>query len=165
MTDRTNQVIKRMLSWKHACCYSPYRMLMSEMGITRMPTNISATAKDRRKKLVAFCSFFSSDTAMITRMFPPMVSRMMISISSAGQFFSLIASLAMPWLEDEAEERLMLGSVPNRLWFRLMVVFPGQVIQPLISTEAVVELKPPISGPAGAPILKQLHFYLLVTSW
>lgn len=157
--------MKRMLSWEHACCYSPYRMLMSEMGITKMPTNMSATAKERRKKLVAFCSFFSSDTAMITRMFPPMVSKMMMSISSAGQFFSWVASLAMPWLEDEVEEKLMLELVPNRLWFRLLVVFLGQFIQPLMSTEAVVELKPPISGPAGAPILKQLHFYLLVTSW
>lgn len=125
---------------------------MSETGITRMPTNMSATAKDRRKKLVAFCSFFSSDTAIITRMFPPMVSRMMMSIRSAGQFFSLMACLAMPGLEDEVEDRLVLGSFQNRLWFRLMVVFPGHVIQPLMSTEAVVELKTPISGPAGAPI-------------
>lgn len=160
MTGRTYQAIRIMLIWEHACCYSPYRMLMSEMGITRMPTNMSATAKDRRKKLVAFCSFFSSDTAIITRMFPPMVSRMMMSMRSAGQFFSLITSLAIPWLEDEAEERLALESVQNRLWFRLMVVFPGQVTQPLMSKEAVVELKPPISGPARAPILKQLDFCL-----
>lgn len=165
MRGRTNQVIRRMLSWEHACCYSPYRMLMSEMGITRMPTNMSATAKDRRKKLVAFCNFFSSDTAIITRMFPPMVSRMMMSMSSAGQFFSLIIWLSKLWLEDEVEERLVLGSVSCRLWFRLMVVFWGQVIQPLMSTEAVVKLKPPRSGPAGAPILKRLNFYLLVTSW
>lgn len=135
---------------EHACGNSPYRTLMSEMGITRMPTNMSATAKDLRKKLVAFCSFFSSDTAMMTRMFPPMVSRMMMSISSAGQFFSLFVFFG---LEDEVEERLDPGSLQNRLWFKLTVVFPGQVIQPLMSTEAVVALKLPRSGPAGAPIL------------
>lgn len=106
---------------------------MSEIGITRMPTNMSATAKDRRKKLVAFCSFFSSDTARITRMFPPMVSRMMMSISSAGQFFTL-SGLPVGTVEDRPTARLV------RLWFRLVVVFPGQLIQPLMSTEAVVEL-------------------------
>ncbi|KAJ8407153.1 hypothetical protein AAFF_G00288290, partial [Aldrovandia affinis] len=56
-------------------------MLIREMGMTRMPTSMSATASERRKKLVAFCSFFSSDTAKMTRMFPPMVRKMMMRIS------------------------------------------------------------------------------------
>lgn len=56
------------------------------MGITRSPTNRSATARDSRKKLVAFCSFLSSDTARMTRMFPPIVGMMTIMISRAAHF-------------------------------------------------------------------------------
>lgn len=67
----------------------PYRTAMSDTGMTRIPTSMSATAKDIRKKFVAFCNFFSKDTAIITSMFPPMVSRMMTKIKRAGQFFSL----------------------------------------------------------------------------
>lgn len=133
--------------------YSPYRILISEMGITSMPTNISATAKDRKKKFVAFCSFFSSDTARITRIFPPTVNTMMTNMRSAGQFFSLITSLATRCVEDTVEEKLAWGSDRSRLWFRLMVVLLGQVIQALRSREAVVEPKLPSNGPPGAPMV------------
>lgn len=79
-------------------------MLMREMGMTKMPTSMSATASERRKKLVAFWSFFSSDTAKITKIFPPIVKKMITSIKRAGQFFSFITSLSTPWGDDEEEE-------------------------------------------------------------
>lgn len=55
------------------------------MGMTNTPTSRSATAKDIRKKLVAFWSFLSNDTARMTRMFPPMVGMMTKTISNAAQ--------------------------------------------------------------------------------
>lgn len=64
----------------------PYRIVTRAMGITRTPTNRSATASDIRKKLVAFCSFLSRETARMTRMFPPMVGMMTVTISRAAQF-------------------------------------------------------------------------------
>lgn len=55
------------------------------MGMTNTPTSRSATAKDMRKKLVAFWSFLSNDTARMTRMFPPIVGMMTKRISNAAQ--------------------------------------------------------------------------------
>ena len=145
---------------------SPYRMLMSEMGMTRMPTSMSATASERRKKLVAFCSFFSSDTARITRMFPPIVRKMMMRMSSAGQFFSFIASRSTTPLAPGPTpsgpvgycDRLASGSAQTApVWFRRVMVeeLPGHAaIQPATSREAVVDLNPPRRGPTpwGLPI-------------
>lgn len=64
-------------------------MLISETGMTRKPTSMSATARERKKKLVAFCSFLSRDTARMSRMLPTTVKKMTIKMSRAGQFFSL----------------------------------------------------------------------------
>lgn len=61
---------------------------MRAMGITKSPTNKSATASDIRKKFVAFWSFLSSHTARMTRMFPPIVGMITITISKAAQFSS-----------------------------------------------------------------------------
>lgn len=68
---------------------SPYNMVTRARGITRTPTSRSATASDMRKKLVALCSFFSRETARMTRMFPPMVGMMTMMISRAAQFSSV----------------------------------------------------------------------------
>lgn len=68
-------------------------MLMSAAGMTRTPTSRSATASERRKKLVALCSFFSRDTASITKIFPPTVKKMMTKIIKADQFFPLFQQL------------------------------------------------------------------------
>lgn len=66
---------------------------MSAVGMTRTPTSRSATARERRKKLVALCSFFSKDTASITKIFPPTVKKMMTRMIKAGQFFPLLMQL------------------------------------------------------------------------
>ena len=126
-----------------------------------MPTSMSATASERRKKLVAFCSFFSSDTARMTRMFPPMVRKMMTRIRSAGQFFSFMGSREMVWASTE---RLPPESAPWRLWFRLTDAFPGQATHPPyrpISSEAVVEPNPPSRGPLWPPIIGECPCLLL----
>lgn len=89
-------IVHGIKQFEKPCVNSPYRMLMSEMGMTKMPTSMSATARERRKKFVAFCSFFSSDTARITKIFPPIVRKIITRISRAGQFFSFITSLSTP---------------------------------------------------------------------
>lgn len=74
---------------------SPYKMVTRARGITRTPTSRSATASDMRKKLVALCSFLSSETARMTRMFPPMVGTMTMMISRAAQFSSVPGAAAV----------------------------------------------------------------------
>lgn len=141
---------------------------MREIGMTRMPTSMSATASDRKKKLVAFWSFFSSETARITRMLPPIVSAMMTSMSSAGQFLSLIAACETDcWERLESKPLAMAAPLPltptpiphgQELWFRsreLLLLLPGQAIQPPTSKEEVVEPKPPRRAPPGPPILER----------
>lgn len=128
---------------------------MRDMGMTRMPTSMSATASDLRKKLVAFCSFFSKDTARITRMFPPMVSAMMTSISSAGQFFSFIAVLVTESWVKLSTPPLMAAAPPppppppprpspnDRVWLRSRELLLSQAIRFPSSRDEVVVLKPP----------------------
>ena len=128
--------------------HPPYSTLMSETGMTRMPTSMSATASERRKKFVAFCSFFSRDTARMTRMFPPMVRRMMTRISRAGQFFSFMVILGSVWL-----------------WLRLTEVFPCQAVSTPswhVSSEVVVEPKPTDIGLLGLPFIRVQISLLLV---
>lgn len=139
-------------------------MLMREMGMTRMPTSMSATASDLRKKLVAFWSFFSRDTARITRMFPPIVSAMMTSMSSAGQFFSFITvlvtdswvKLSTPALMAAAPPLLPPSPIPHgRVWLRSRGLLLGQAIRPPTSREDVVVLNPPRRVLACPPIPKR----------
>lgn len=73
---------------------SLYKMVTRASGITRTPTSRSATASDMRKKLVALCSFFSRETARMTRMFPPMVGMMTMRISRAAQLSSVPGAAA-----------------------------------------------------------------------
>lgn len=103
----------------------PYSTAMSDTGMTRIPTSMSATAKDIRKKFVAFCNFFSKDTAIITSMLPPMVSRMMTKIKRAGQFFSLTDIR-----ETSPFSEALRGSDVGKLWFRVKLVLKDQAIRP-----------------------------------
>ncbi|TRZ04620.1 hypothetical protein HGM15179_012931 [Zosterops borbonicus] len=98
---------------------------MSDTGMTRIPTSMSATASDIRKKFVAFCNFFSKDTAIITNMFPPMVSRMTTRIRRAGQFFSL-----MDIRETSPFSEELRGSDVGKLWFRVKLLLKDQAIRP-----------------------------------
>lgn len=131
---------------------------MREMGMTRIPTSMSATASDLRKKLVAFWSFFSNDTASITRMLPPIVSAMMIRISSAGQFFSLIIVLVTDVWVKLSRPALMAATPPpptfphDRVWFTSMGLLLGHTIRPPTSKEEVVVPNPPRRTLAGPPI-------------
>lgn len=136
---------------------------MRDMGMTRMPTSMSATASDLRKKLVAFCSFFSRDTARITRMLPPMVSAMMTSMSSAGQFFSFIAVLVTePWVKLSTPALMAAAPTPppprprpsDRVWLRSRELLLSQAIRLPTSREEVVVLKPPSRVLAAPSILK-----------
>lgn len=140
---------------------------MRDIGMTRMPTSMSATASDLRKKLVAFWSFFSRDTARITRILPPMVSAMMTRISSAGQFFSFITvlvtdswvKLSTPALMAAAPPLLPPSPIPHgRVWFRSRGLGLGHAIRPPSSSEDVVVLKPPRRVLAGPPIPKSNPF-------
>lgn len=98
------------------------------MGITSNPTSRSATARDIRKKLVAFWSFLSSDTARMTRMFPPMVGKMTRRMSSAAQQSSPFTTLTLaillckiellffPWArpalsQTPSDQRVMVCSI------------------------------------------------------
>lgn len=67
--------------------YLLYRMVISETGITRKPTSMSATASEQRKKLVALCSLVLRDTAIMTSIFPAMVKNIITKMNRAGQFF------------------------------------------------------------------------------
>lgn len=87
--------------------------------MTRIPTSMSATARDIKKKFVAFWSFFSKDTAIITSMFPPMVRIMMIKIIKAGQFFSFIDDREM--LSES--ERFRVSAVDKEL-FTCQAIWP-----------------------------------------
>lgn len=137
---------------------------MRDIGMTRMPTSMSATANDLRKKLVAFCSFFSRDTARITRMLPPMVSAMMTRMSSAGQFFPFIAVLVTePWVKLSTPALMaaappLLPPSPNpthdRVWLSSRELLLGQAIRLPTSREEVVVLKPPRRVLVGPSILK-----------
>lgn len=137
---------------------------MREIGMTRMPTSMSATASDLRKKLVAFWSFFSSDTAKITRMLPPIVSAMMTSMSSAGQFFSFITALVTDSWVKLSSPALMAAAPPplppipmphDRDWLRSRGLLLGQAIRLPTSREEVVVLNPPRRALAGPPIRKR----------
>lgn len=133
--------------------------------MTKMPTSMSATASDLRKKLVAFWSFFSRDTAKITRILPPIVSAMMTSISSAGQFFSFITALVTdswvklsrpPLMAAAPPPTLLPSPIPHgRLWLRSRGLLLGQAIRPPTSREEVVVLNPPRRALAGPPIPKR----------
>lgn len=128
---------------------------MSDTGMTRIPTSMSATASDIRKKFVAFCNFFSKDTAIITSMFPPMVSRMTTRIRRAGQFFSLTdIREASPFSE------LLRGSDVGKLWFRVKLLLKDQAIRPPCKlkssvTDTVVKL-------SNIPVLLKV---LIVWGW
>lgn len=98
---------------------------MSDTGMTRIPTSMSATASDIRKKFVAFCNFFSKDTAIITNMFPPMVSRMTTKMRRAGQFFSLTDIR-----ETSPFSEVLRGSDVGKLWFRVKLLLRDQAIRP-----------------------------------
>lgn len=147
-------------------------MLIREIGITRIPTSMSATASDLRKKLVAFWSFFSSDTARMTRMFPPIVSAMMTSMSSAGQFFSLITALLTDsWVVKLSRPKLMPEATPpplllpspiphGRVWLRSKGLLLGQAIRLPTSKEDVVVPNPPRRALAGPPISKRDYWRL-----
>lgn len=128
---------------------------MSDTGMTRIPTSMSATASDIRKKFVAFCNFFSKDTAIITNMFPPMVSRMTTKIRRAGQFFSLTdIREASPFSEA------LRGSDVGKLWFRVKLLLNDQAIRPPCKlkssvTDTVVKL-------SNIPVLLKV---LIVWGW
>lgn len=137
---------------------------MRDMGMTRMPTSMSATASDLRKKLVAFCSFFSRDTARITRMLPPMVSAMMTSMSSAGQFFSFMDVLVTePRVKLSTPALMAAAPTPpppprprpsDRVWLRSRELLLSQAIRLPTSREEVVVLKPPSRVLAAPSILE-----------
>lgn len=128
---------------------------MSDTGMTRIPTSMSATARDIRKKFVAFCNFFSKDTAIITNMFPPMVSRMTTKIRRAGQFFSLTDIR-----ETSPFSEVLRGSDVGKLWFRVKLLLKDQAIRPPCKlkssvTDTVVKL-------SNIPVLLKV---LIVWGW
>lgn len=59
-----------------------------DKGITRVADNISLMARDTRKKLNIFCSFFSIRTDMQTRIFPHKAMTTMLKRQSTGQLYS-----------------------------------------------------------------------------
>lgn len=153
---------------------------MREIGMTRMPTSMSATASDLRKKLVAFWSFFSRDTARITRMFPPTVSAMITRISSAGQFFSLITVLVTNLVVELSKPKLiaaalappLLPPVPNaRVWLKSSGLLLAQTIWLPTSREGMVVPNPPrraLAGPAipqkSSHCFKNWNSFLLISA-
>ncbi len=94
--------------------------------MTSNPTSRSATARDIRKKLVAFWSFLSNDTARMTRMFPPMVGMITRRMSSAAQCSGspswLDSQSSLPvWLSSCMDETLLLAILLRKV---VLLFFP-----------------------------------------
>lgn len=111
---------------------------MRAMGITKSPTNRSATASDIRKKLVAFCSFLSSHTARMTRMFPPIVGMITITISKAAQFSS------SPGFSSGREMLVWRGPTAawNMVLLQQVLVWVGPLISLVLDTRSAWSLGP-----------------------
>ncbi len=86
--------------------------------MTSNPTSRSATARDIRKKLVAFWSFLSNDTARMTRMFPPMVGMITRKMSSAAQW-----SGSPSWLDSQSSLTVWLSLLLAILLRKVVLLF------------------------------------------
>lgn len=102
--------------------YLLYRILISEAGITRKPTSMSATASEQRKKLVALCSLPSRDTAIMTSIFPAIVKNIITRINRAGQFSTAGVTSNSEKLDLKKLWLMLKESFPRKLFNAAIVV-------------------------------------------